>query len=156
VLHVIEREQRAAGLAGVDAVLVDADRRIGADAEIADADAAQRIARLGCLLAADGEARNVAVELGQVVACSDSICFVVTIWIGIGTSCTSCVRLCAVTVTLPSCAASEVVASAAAGAAAGAAVSAASASAAGLAAANSETNAPCNSARRRDTTNRRW
>jgi hypothetical protein len=102
VLHVIECEQRAAGLAGVDAILIDADRRIGADAEVADADAAQRIARLRRLLAAD-EARDVASSFAMSVACSDSICLVDDLD-RIGTSCTSCVRLCAVTVTLPSCA----------------------------------------------------
>src|SRR6185369_972686 len=65
-LHVVEQQQGPSGLAGVDAICVDADRRIGADAEVADADAAQRIARLRGLFAADDEAGDIAVHLRQV------------------------------------------------------------------------------------------
>jgi len=65
-LDVVERGQRRAGAGGVDAVDVHADRRVGADAEVAGRDAAQFVARLGRAAAGDHEARDEAVQLRHV------------------------------------------------------------------------------------------
>src|SRR6185437_5875568 len=64
--HVVERHQRAAGTGLVDAVDVDADCRIGADAEIVGFDAAQAVGRLGRVAAVDHQPRHEQVGLAEV------------------------------------------------------------------------------------------
>src|SRR3546814_7031499 len=66
-LDVGEWQQHAAAAAGVDAVDVHAHRRIGADAEVVGADAAQLEARLRWLLAVDHQPGDEAVEVAEVL-----------------------------------------------------------------------------------------
>ena len=65
-LDVVEREQGGAGARRVDAVDVYAHGRLGADAEVVGADAAQLVTGLGRLVAADDQAGHEQAHLAQV------------------------------------------------------------------------------------------
>lgn len=67
-LDIVEGQQRGTRTGGIDAVDIDAHRRVGADPEIARRDAADGIARLGRAAVGHVEARHEGVEIAHVVS----------------------------------------------------------------------------------------